>query len=146
LEKGRPRRGIGGNTFATGSWSRQLEQLLGSFLPESGPSAVANPKGHHEVRKKLAYFRQHRERMRYWEYEAARAPHWERCDRKRGEADRHPPAAQAGMKCDRDECRRGSALAGRVAEWRTCLTCSRGGRRACLQAASAFYEALQTAA
>ena len=51
----------------------KLEKLLVE-LYRSRPSAVADPEGHHALRNKIAYFRTHRHRMRYWECEAEGMP------------------------------------------------------------------------
>jgi len=122
----------------------RLEQLLGELF-RARPSAVANPKGHHEVRKKLAYFRQHRERMRYWEYEVAGLPIGSGVIESGVKQTVIARLRQAGMKwtvtsADAVLRLRGAWLSGELPH----LFARR--RQACSQAASVFYEALQTAA
>ncbi len=57
-------------------WLRQpggLEAVIAD-LYRHRPSQLADPKGHHEVLKLVRYLREHRHRMRYWEYEAKGLP------------------------------------------------------------------------
>lgn len=51
----------------------RLEKLLGELF-RCRPSVVADPDGHHALKNKISYFRKHRHRMRYWEYEAEGLP------------------------------------------------------------------------
>lgn len=51
----------------------KLEWMIGE-LYRARPSVVSDRKGHHEVLKAIRYLRQHRHRMRYWEYEEKGLP------------------------------------------------------------------------
>jgi hypothetical protein len=51
----------------------QLEARIGELV-RGRPSVKEDAEAHHKLRNHIAYFREHRQRMHYWEYEAQGLP------------------------------------------------------------------------
>ena len=121
-----------------------LEEVIAA-LYRGRPNVVENPKTHHEVLNAIRYLREHRHRMRYWEYEKAGLPIGsggiesavdlviEERLRERGRRWRLENA-------DRMMCLRATVLSGEL------KPLFQRRRQAALEAGRAFFEPLQHAA
>lgn len=122
----------------------KLEKLLGELF-RNRPSVVTDPEGHHALRKKIAYFRKHRRRMRYWEYEAEGMPLGSGVIESGIKQTVIARMRQAGMKWTEEHA---DAMLRLRSAWLSSELphVFQRRRQECLQAARAFSETLQCAA
>ena len=122
----------------------QLEERLGELF-HSRPSVKADAEAHHKLLNHIAYFREHRHRMHYWDYEAWGLPLGSGVIESGVKQTVAARARQAGMKWTRKHahnmlCLRAAYLSAEVPG------IFHRRREACLQEARHFCETLQLAA
>lgn len=122
----------------------RLEELLGE-LARARPSIKEEPEKHHKLKNAIGYFRQHRHRMRYWEYEAEGLPLGSGVIESGIKQTVIARARQAGMKWTRRHADDILRLRGAYLS-RQLSTVFQRRREVCLEAARAFNEDLQLAA
>ncbi len=122
----------------------QLEERLGELI-RGRPCVKEYREAHHKLLNHIAYFREHRHRMRYWEYEAQGLPLGSGVIESGVKQTVAARARQAGMKWTREHahdmlCLRAAYLSHELPG------VFRRRREACLQKARRFCETLQLAA